>query len=88
MSQDDDNEESSQDIDEEFFHYSAHIDQALISKIEEGKLSILRNSSKEKILHKDGQLQMIKKESLSYLQPVSEKDAPSIHNLRKMGTGI
>ena len=74
---------STWEIDEEFFQYSAHIDNVLMAKIERGEyMDLARLLLKQKVLHNDGCLNMIEKDGVSFLQPVSEKDIHQINNLR------
>ena len=75
---------SFEDDDENFFFHTLHIDSNLVVKIEKGQFVDLEKLlPREKILHKDGRLNIIEKDGISYFQLVSEKESPSITNIRK-----
>ena len=73
------------EMDDDFFHYSAHINSNLMTKIEKGEcVDLAKLLPKDKILHNEGCLQMIQKEDSAFIQLVllSEKDTPTISSLR------
>ena len=60
--------------DDELFHYTVHINEATVNKIQNGKyMDLAKLLPKEHILHNDGSLRMIEKDGMSFLQPVTEK---------------
>ena len=71
------------EIDDEFFHSTSHVDKALREKIEKGLyVDLAKLLPKEKIIHDDGQLNMIQKDGFSYLQLVTHKEALGITNIK------
>ena len=72
------------EMDDDFFHHTAHIDSAMIQKIEKGEdVDLAKLLPKERILHNDGRLQMIQKNEFMQLIPMAEKDTPMITSLRR-----
>ena len=74
------------EMDDDFFHYSAHIDNTLVQKIEKGEyVDLAKLLPKEKLLFHDGRMRMIQKEGSTFLEalPVTEKDPSMITSLRK-----
>ena len=74
---------SQAEMDEEFFHSSSHVDATLVTKIIKGEyVDLHKLLPKEKILHDEGELQLLHKEGNTFFALVSEKETPSINSLK------
>ena len=64
------------------------MEESLVKKIKKGQfVDLAKLLPKEKVLHEDGKLQMVNKDSLSYLQPLNDKSPPTIKS-QEMGTSF
>ena len=78
-------------LDDEFFHNTCHIDDTLVTKIQNGEFvdleKLLAKALKTPFNDNDQRLDIVNKEGRPYFIPYAEKEQ-KITNVRKMGTSI
>lgn len=71
------------EMDDRFFHSSAHIDKSLKEKNEKGEyIDLVKLLLKEKVLHSSCKLNMVNRDARFYFVPANEKEPPTINSLR------